>query len=137
MAKKALAALNNNPEVFKGGPRPIVQFSIEDMRALKKKQERHERAQLDRKKTFSKPFVKNQRNGKPSGSKRIDAEKNPRQFKKAMNKGFNLAPKKREEGGQVEKRHTEAKASANKKPFNKKPFNKKPFDKKKLNKKKN
>jgi len=74
LAKKALAALNNNPEVFKGGPRPIVQF---------------------------------------------------------------LAPKKREEGGQVEKRHTEAKASANKKPFNKKPFNKKPFDKKKFNKKKN
>jgi nucleolar protein 4 len=54
MAKKALHATNNNPELFKGtslgkGVRLIVQFSIEDMRALKKKKERAEKARMKQK----------------------------------------------------------------------------------------
>lgn len=46
MALKALRATNNNPDLFQSSPktRLIVQFSIEDMRALKKKRERFEKA---------------------------------------------------------------------------------------------
>lgn len=43
-ALKALRATNNNPELFKDNRRLIVQFSIENMRALKKKKEREEKA---------------------------------------------------------------------------------------------
>lgn len=44
LAKKALHSVNNNPDVFANGTRLIVQFSIEDMRALKKKKERSEKS---------------------------------------------------------------------------------------------
>lgn len=44
LAKKALHAVNNNAEIFPNGTRLIVQFSIEDMRALKKKKERSEKS---------------------------------------------------------------------------------------------
>ena len=44
MALKALHATNNNPDLFDKKQRLIVQFSIEDMRALKKRQERQEKA---------------------------------------------------------------------------------------------
>ena len=47
MALKALRATNNNPDLFRSSSpntRLIVQFSIEDMRALKKKRERFEKA---------------------------------------------------------------------------------------------
>lgn len=53
MAMKALHATNNNPNLFDGSSntRLIVQFSIEDMRALKKKQQRQEKA-INKKRTF-------------------------------------------------------------------------------------
>jgi nucleolar protein 4 len=44
LALKALHATNNNPNLFDNGTRLIVQFSIEDMRALKKQQTRLERS---------------------------------------------------------------------------------------------
>lgn len=44
MALKALHATNNNPDLFDNKQRLIVQFSIEDLRALKKRQERQEKA---------------------------------------------------------------------------------------------
>ncbi|RNA43109.1 RNA-binding [Brachionus plicatilis] len=44
LAKKALHSTNNNSDLFSNGTRLIVQFSIEDMRALKKKKERSEKS---------------------------------------------------------------------------------------------
>lgn len=44
LAKKALHSVNNNAEIFPNGTRLIVQFSIEDMKALKKKKERSEKS---------------------------------------------------------------------------------------------
>ena len=46
LAKKALHATNNNENLFSSGNRLIVQFSVEDMRALKKKQARLEKSKL-------------------------------------------------------------------------------------------
>lgn len=46
LAKKALHATNNNPNLFPNDNRLIVQFSIEDMRALKKKEARIEKSKL-------------------------------------------------------------------------------------------
>ena len=46
LAKKALHATNNNDKLFKTGNRLIVQFSVEDMRALKKKEARLEKSKL-------------------------------------------------------------------------------------------
>ncbi len=84
LAKKALHAVNNNGVLFKNGQRPIVQFSIEDMRALKKKQERYEKAQVE---------FKKKANGlkKPSGGKA--GFKSDKGLKKSENKRFNLAPR--------------------------------------------
>lgn len=47
LAKKALHATNNNPKLFKNGQKLIVQFSIEDMRALNKKKQRIEKSKVN------------------------------------------------------------------------------------------
>jgi len=89
LAKKALAAVNNSATAFKNGQRPIVQFSIEDMRALKKKQERHEKAQADYKRRTSGSF----NNKKPFKKEGYKADK---EKKKIENKRFNQKPFERE-----------------------------------------
>ena len=91
LAKKALHAVNNNPNIFKNGPRPIVQFSIEDMRALKKKQERYEKAQAERRKNFTTHKKPNGFNGK-AGDK---FDKKPTgKFNKDSKQRFNNKPDK-------------------------------------------
>lgn len=79
--------MNNSSSTFKGGPRPIVQFSIEDLRALKKKQERHEKVQADRKKSS---FTNKNFSKKPKAGL-----KNDRSMKKTENKRFNQPPGER------------------------------------------
>ena len=125
LAKKALHAVNNSSTVFKNGPKPIVQFSIEDMRALKKKQERYERIQNDKsKRSFSTTHKK------PNRKPGLDKKKmNPKELKKIENKRFNKAPDQREfpsknRGdkkfvGEVEKRVKQGEAR-NKQKFKKK-----------------
>jgi len=106
LAKKALHAVNNNGKLFQNGQRPIVQFSIEDMRALKKKQERYEKAQAEFKKKsigFKKPFA---------GKTRSKNGKDP---KKGEKKKFNLAPTKEKVRETVKERIKKAA----KKPFDK------------------
>jgi nucleolar protein 4 len=67
-ARKALHAINNNPDVFPDKKtRLIVQFSIEDMRALKKKERRvekevHKREKGDHKKANTNGAKPNRRN---------------------------------------------------------------------------
>lgn len=56
LAKKALYGTNNNPKVFRNGTRLIVQFSIEDIRALKKRKERIEKSKVKNTKNL-KPFA--------------------------------------------------------------------------------
>jgi len=53
LAKKALHATNNNDKLFSTGNRLIVQFSVEDTRALKKKQARMEKSKLKLKRNKS------------------------------------------------------------------------------------
>ncbi|OQV19388.1 putative RNA-binding protein 28 [Hypsibius exemplaris] len=44
-AVKAIAAVNNNPDIFKADKRPIVEFAVENKVALQKKQRRLENSQ--------------------------------------------------------------------------------------------
>lgn len=115
LAKKALHAVNNSATAFKGGPRPIVQFSIEDMRALKKKQERYEKVQKDfKRRTTSAPF-----NKKPFAKQGYKAD---REKKKVENKRFNQKPFEREKP--IRNLNKIGKDNEDKKRFGDKPENK-------------
>ncbi len=91
LAKKALHATNNISGLFDNGSKLIVQFSIEDMRALKKKQKRAEKSKFkSEKKNLSfdtnKPKAKN--NSVPK-NKRLNKKKPQNSAKKIDNKKLN------------------------------------------------
>ena len=70
LAKKALHATNNNPSLFKNGQRLIVQFSIEDLRALNKKKKRIEKSKnnIDKNNRFDKKNENGKRNDKKNSN---------------------------------------------------------------------
>ena len=52
-AMTALRAMNNNPEVFSKQKRPIVEFAVEDARAVKKLEKRKSDRELRKKRNNS------------------------------------------------------------------------------------
>ncbi|GAA48077.1 nucleolar protein 4 [Clonorchis sinensis] len=69
-ALKLLNALNNNPDVFKGQRRPIVEFSLENMLALEKKRRRAERCAAIQSKRLSGKTLANPGDRPPPASMR-------------------------------------------------------------------
>jgi nucleolar protein 4 len=92
LAKKALIATNNNPKLFDKGTRLIVQFSIEDMRALKKKQNRIEKSKnkINRKLVDTKANNNNNKNKNKNNNKKNGSS----QAKKSPGKNNNIKKKK-------------------------------------------
>ncbi len=82
LAKKALHATNNNPNLFKNGQRLIVQFSIEDLRALNKKKKRIEKSKSN--------IDKNNRFNKKENTKRNDKNNNNKKISHLEDDSINL-----------------------------------------------
>ncbi len=97
LAKKALHAINNNPDLFKNGQRLIVQFSIEDLRALNKKKKRIEKSKnnIDKNNRFNKKenVKKNDNNNKKNSTLEDDSINIDKMKQKNLLKVHNLEKK--------------------------------------------
>ena len=70
MALSSLRALNNNPEVFTNDQRPIIEFSIENRKALNARQKR-----LEKSREKNPNFNKENTNGKSKVPKKLAKSK--------------------------------------------------------------
>merc|ERR1719273_1242102 len=72
MALSTMRALNNNPEVFSNDQRPIIEFSIENRKALNARQKR-----LEKSREKNPNFNKENTDGKSKGPKKLAKSSKP------------------------------------------------------------
>ncbi|KAJ8032517.1 RNA-binding protein 28 [Holothuria leucospilota] len=100
-ALEALRAVNNNPDYFGADKRPIVGFSLENKKALEKREWRKQRS----KETQSQKGAKSQQQNKKNTSSVIDVENDPRadiKGRKGLTTHANAKMRWRDRGKRVE-----------------------------------